>query len=61
MGTPSLYRRRDGVQLTAAGSVLVEESRAVLSLLEHGVSRSRRAAGLSSGSCCRRICRNDSR
>src|ERR1700751_1047661 len=46
MGTPLLYRRRDGVQLTAAGSVLVEESRAVLSLLEHGVTRSRQAAGL---------------
>lgn len=46
VGTPLLHRRRDGVQLTAAGSVLLEESRTVLSLLEHGVSRSRQAAGL---------------
>ena len=46
MGTPLLHRRRDGVQLTEAGSVLLEESRTVLSLLEHGVSRSRQAAGL---------------
>jgi len=46
VGTPLLHRRRDGVQLTEAGSVLLEESRTVLSLLEHGVSRSRQAAGL---------------
>jgi DNA-binding transcriptional LysR family regulator len=46
VGTPLLRRRRDGVQLTEAGSVLLEESRTVLSLLEHGVSRSRQAAGL---------------
>jgi DNA-binding transcriptional LysR family regulator len=46
IGTPLLYRRRDGVQLTEAGSVLLEESRTVLSLLEHGVTRSRQAAGL---------------
>jgi DNA-binding transcriptional LysR family regulator len=47
VGTPLLHRRRDGVRLTAAGSVLLEESRTMLSLLEHGVSRSRQAAGLS--------------
>lgn len=46
VGTPLLYRRREGVELTAAGSVLLEESRTVLSLLEHGVTRSRQAAGL---------------
>jgi len=46
VGTPLLKRRRDGVRLTPAGSVLLEESRTVLSLLEHGVSRSRQAAGL---------------
>ncbi len=46
VGTPLLQRRREGVRLTPAGSVLLEESRAVLSLLEHGVSRSRQAAGL---------------
>src|SRR5487761_2657475 len=41
VGTPLLHRRRDGVELTAAGSVLLEESRTMLSLLEHGVLRSR--------------------
>jgi DNA-binding transcriptional LysR family regulator len=46
VGTPLLYRRRDGVQLTEAGSVLLEESRTVLSMLDHGVTRSRQAAGL---------------
>ena len=46
VGTPLLHRRRDGVELTAAGSVLLEESRTMLSLLEHGVCRSRQAAGL---------------
>jgi len=34
------------VQLTEAGNVLLEESRTVLSLLDHGVTRSRQAAGL---------------
>ena len=46
VGTPLLDRRRDGVRLTAAGVVLLEESRTVLSLIEHGVRRSRQAAGL---------------
>ncbi len=46
VGTPLLHRRREGVQLTEAGSVLLEESRTVLSLLEHGVTRSRQVAGL---------------
>ena len=46
VGTPLLRRRRDGVELTAVGSVLLEESRTMLSLLDHGVSRSRQAAGL---------------
>jgi DNA-binding transcriptional LysR family regulator len=46
IGTPLLDRRRDGVQLTDAGSVLLEESRTVLSLIDHGVRRSRQAAGL---------------
>ena len=31
IGTPLLYRRREGLRLTAAGSVLLEESRNVLS------------------------------
>jgi DNA-binding transcriptional LysR family regulator len=46
VGTPLLYRRREGVELTATGNVLLEESRTALSLLDHGVSRSRHAAGL---------------
>jgi DNA-binding transcriptional LysR family regulator len=46
VGTPLLHRRRDGVELTEAGSVLLEESRIMLSVLEHGVTRSRQAAGL---------------
>jgi molybdenum-dependent DNA-binding transcriptional regulator ModE len=46
VGTPLLSRQRDGVRLTAAGSVLLEESRTVLSMFEHGLRRSRQAAGL---------------
>jgi DNA-binding transcriptional LysR family regulator len=46
VGTPLLDRRRDGVRLTDAGSVLLEESRTVLYLIEHGVRRSRQAAGV---------------
>ena len=46
IGTPLLDRKRDGVQLTDAGSVLLEEARTVLSLIDHGVRRSRQAAGL---------------
>jgi len=46
VGAPLLQRRREGIRLTPAGSVLLEESRTVLSLLDHGVSRSRQAAGL---------------
>jgi DNA-binding transcriptional LysR family regulator len=46
VGTPLLQRRRDGVRLTSAGHVLLQESRTVLSLLEHGVCRTRQAAGL---------------
>jgi DNA-binding transcriptional LysR family regulator len=46
VGTPLLQRRREGVRLTEAGSVLLRESREVLSLIDHGVSRTRQAAGL---------------
>src|SRR6202451_2181489 len=46
VGTPLLHRRREGVRLTEAGSVLLEESRVVLSRVDHGVSRTRQAAGL---------------
>jgi len=46
VGTPLLRRGREGVRLTEAGGVLLEESRAVLSLIDQGVNRARRAAGL---------------
>jgi DNA-binding transcriptional LysR family regulator len=46
VGTPLLQRRREGVRLTDAGTVLLEESRTVLSLIDHGVSRTRQAGGL---------------
>jgi DNA-binding transcriptional LysR family regulator len=46
VGTPLLSRRRDGLHLTAAGRVLLEESRTVLSMFEHGLRRSRQVAGL---------------
>jgi DNA-binding transcriptional LysR family regulator len=46
IGTPLLQRRPGGLRLTEAGRVLLEESRAVLSLVDHGISRTRQAAGL---------------
>src|SRR5271156_644112 len=46
VGAPLLQRRREGVRLTEAGSVLLEESRAALSRVDDGVSRTRQAAGL---------------
>ena len=46
VGTRLLRRRRDGVALTAAGTVLLDAARDVLSLVDHGVSRTRQAAGL---------------
>src|SRR5262249_12407769 len=46
VGAPLLQRRREGVRLTDAGTVLLEESRAVLSMIEQGVRRTRQAAGL---------------
>lgn len=36
VGTPLLQRRREGVRLTKAGTVLLEECRTVLSVLDHG-------------------------
>jgi DNA-binding transcriptional LysR family regulator len=46
VGTPLLHRRRGGLRLTAAGGVLLDASRHVLSLVDHEVSRTRQAAGL---------------
>jgi len=46
VGTQLLQRRREGLRLTPAGSVLLDASRAVLSLVDHEVNRTRQAAGL---------------
>jgi DNA-binding transcriptional LysR family regulator len=46
VGTPLLQRRREGLRLTKAGTVLLDASRTVLSLVDHEVSRTRQAAGL---------------
>jgi DNA-binding transcriptional LysR family regulator len=46
VGTPLLHRRRDGVALTAAGAVLLDAARDVLSLVDHGISQTQQAAGL---------------
>src|SRR5579863_9073030 len=46
VGTRLLQRRRDGLRLTKAGTVLLDASRTVLSLVDHEVNRTRQAAGL---------------
>src|SRR5256884_9082275 len=46
VGTQLLQRHREGLQLTKAGTVLLDASRAVLSLVDHEVNRTRQAAGL---------------
>jgi len=46
LGTQLLYRRREGVRLTAPGTVLLEAARDVLSAVDHAVSQTRQAAGL---------------
>jgi DNA-binding transcriptional LysR family regulator len=46
IGTPLLHRRRDGLTLTAAGRVLLDASRDVLSRVDHELNRTRQAAGL---------------
>jgi DNA-binding transcriptional LysR family regulator len=46
IGAQLLHRRREGVRLTMAGAVLLETSRTILSLVDHGVSHTRQAAGL---------------
>jgi DNA-binding transcriptional LysR family regulator len=46
IGTSLLHRRREGVRLTQAGAVLLEDARTLLAVLDHGLSRTRRAAGL---------------
>jgi DNA-binding transcriptional LysR family regulator len=46
VGAPLLQRRTGGVRLTKAGAVLLDASRAVLSLVDQEVNRTRQAAGL---------------
>jgi DNA-binding transcriptional LysR family regulator len=46
VGTALLQRRREGLQLTSAGRVLLDASRNVLALVDQEVSRTRQAAGL---------------
>jgi DNA-binding transcriptional LysR family regulator len=46
IGTSLLHRQREGIRLTQAGAVLLEECRAVLSVVDHGLRRTRQAAGL---------------
>src|SRR6201984_1847632 len=45
-GPHVLEGRREGLQLTQAGAVLLDASRTVLSLVDHEVNRTRQAAGL---------------
>ena len=46
VGAPLLRRCREGLRLTPAGTVLLDASRTVLSLVDHEVDRTRQAAGL---------------
>ena len=46
VGTPLLRRRREGLQLTAAGRALLDASRTVLAQVDQAVSQTRQAAGL---------------
>jgi DNA-binding transcriptional LysR family regulator len=46
VGTPLLHRRREGVRLTAPGTVLLEAARDVLSAVDHAACQTRQAAGL---------------
>jgi len=46
VGTPLLRRRRDGLQLTAAGRVLLTAARTALAQVDQAVSQTRQAAGL---------------
>src|ERR1700746_3518013 len=45
IGTPLLHRRHEGVQLTAAGTVLLTAARDALSAIDHAVAQTRHAAG----------------
>src|SRR5258708_9760162 len=45
-GTPLLQRRREGLQLTTAGTALLDASRNILSMVDREVIKTRQAAGL---------------
>ena len=55
VGTPLLHRRRDGVQLTAAGAVLLDAARDVLSRVDHAVSQTRQASADCGFGCRHRL------
>src|ERR1700746_909640 len=46
VGAPLRHRRRGGVALTSAGTVLLQAARDVLSAADHAVGQTRQAAGL---------------
>jgi DNA-binding transcriptional LysR family regulator len=46
VGTPLLQRRREGLQLTPAGRVLLDGARSVLALVDQAANWTRQAAGL---------------
>ena len=46
VGTQLLHRAREGLRLTKAGTVLLDASRNVLSMVDYEVDRTRHAAGL---------------
>src|SRR6201981_3524980 len=45
VGTRLVHRCRDGVHLTAAGTVLLEAGRDVLATVDYAISRTRQTAG----------------
>jgi DNA-binding transcriptional LysR family regulator len=46
IGAQLLHRGHDGVQLSAAGTMLLDAARDVLAMVDHGVSQTRQVAGL---------------
>jgi DNA-binding transcriptional LysR family regulator len=46
VGTKLVNRRRDGIRLTAAGTVLLEAARDLVSAVDYAVSQTRQTAGL---------------
>jgi len=46
IGAPLLHRGHDGVQLSPAGTMMLDAARDVLAMVDHGVSQTRQVAGL---------------